>query len=255
VSAKRSLPERKLLRELVEASVSAAHSAGQVLRRHFGGRLRIREKKGAGLVTQADLEAEETALGILRKARPAFGVLAEESQPLEAGDEGRWIVDPLDGTTNFVHGFPIHHPILDETYVAALGQGSRLNGKPIRVSPRGRLSASLLTTGFTYHKRSWLKREMEAFEAVSASARAVRRPGSAALDLAYVARGVFDGFWEQRLSPWDVAAGALLVEEAGGKVTDFRGGEFRLDCRQVLATNRVIHRPLIRLLAPVRKTC
>jgi len=251
--------------------IKAAHASGRVLLKYFQKNIDVREKKGAGLVTIADLEAERAAVRILSRARPDFGFLTEEADPIESQSLGRWIIDPLDGTTNFVHGFPmfcvsiaaewdgkivagvIYHPILKDTYVATRGRGAFLNGKRMRVSKTTKLSDSLLTTGFTYRKDEILKAEMEAFERLSGIVRAIRRPGSAALDLAYTARGVFDGFWERRLSPWDVAAGALLVEEAGGKVTDFQGKSFKIDAGQILATNAKLHPPLIQIIQP--ETC
>jgi myo-inositol-1(or 4)-monophosphatase len=142
----------------------------------------------------------------------------------------------------------IYHPILRETYVALEGRGAFVNGQRIRVSKTRKLKDSLLTTGFTYRKTTWLHEEMNAFERLSRVARAVRRPGSAALDLAYTARGVFDGFWERRLSPWDVAAGALLVQEAGGKVTDFQGKPFNILDSEVLASNGLLHPRLRRAI-------
>lgn len=258
----RSLSRSPSKELMVQAAVKAAHASGKVLARHFGKRLKVDEKKGAGLVTNVDLESEEAALRILKRAFPGFAVLTEETGS-QKGTGGRWIIDPLDGTTNYVHRFPmfcvsiaaewedqvvvgvIYHPILKDTYIAVRGKGATINGSKMRVSKTAHLKDSLLTTGFTYRKDQWLRAEMEAFERLSATARAVRRPGSAALDLAYTARGVFDGFWERRLSPWDVAAGALLVEEAGGKVTDFSGRPFRSDAGEILASNRVLHDPLI----------
>ena len=262
------LLERPRSAPLKRAMIRAARASGAVLSRHFGRKLDVREKDGAGLVTNADLQSEQAALRVLRRFRPDFGMLTEESPPQGEGARGRWILDPLDGTTNFVHRFPmfcvsiaaewegkiiagvIYHPILKDTYFAELGRGATLNGRGIHVSGTGRLQDSLLTTGFTYRKNEWLSAEMEAFERLSGIARAIRRPGSAALDLAYVARGVFDGFWERRLSPWDVAAGALLVQEAGGKVTDFSGREFRVDSPEVLATNPRLQPELLKAVAP-----
>lgn len=246
--------------------IEAAHAAGRVLLKYYEKKIGVREKKGAGLVTDADLESEAAAIRILKKARPDFGILTEESPPTPSSSGGRWIIDPLDGTTNYVHRFPmfcvsiaaeweneivagvIFHPILKETYVATRGGGAFLNKKKLRVSSTRELSSSLLTTGFTYRKDEWLRAEMTAFEKLSKVARAIRRPGSAALDLAYTARGVFDGFWERRLSPWDVAAGALLVQEAGGKVTDFLGNPFRVDCAELAASNSLLHSALLQTL-------
>lgn len=251
-------------KKLLETAVQAAHASGEILLKNFGKTLQVREKKGAGLVTQIDIASENASIRILKKAFPDFGFLTEESGTHEAQSPGRWVIDPLDGTTNYIHRFPmfcvsiaaeweeeiiagvIYHPILKDTYTAIRGKGAFVNGKRLRVSSTSRLTDSLLTTGFTYRKDEWLRAEMKAFENLSAVARAVRRPGSAALDLAYTARGVFDGFWERRLSPWDVAAGALLVQEAGGKVTDFQGHNFALGQSEILATNKTLHNALLR---------
>ncbi|MBU6374681.1 MAG: inositol monophosphatase [Bdellovibrionales bacterium] len=239
-------------------TIEASHAAGAVLLQYFGRSFDVREKAQAGLVTNADLEAEQAALRVLRKARPDFGFLAEESGVSDPSKDGRWILDPLDGTTNFVHGFPmfcvsiaaewqnqvvvgvIYHPVLKETYWSIRGKGAYLEKKRLKVSKTTQLKDSLLTTGFTYRKDE-LPLEMRPFEKLSATVRAIRRPGSAALDLAYTARGVFDGFWERNLSPWDVAAGSLLVEEAGGKVTDFQGKSFSIEGSEILATNKILH--------------
>lgn len=255
---------------LTRTLTQSAHAAGAVLLKYFRKPLKIREKKDAGLVTQVDIKAEYTAIKILKKAYPHFGFLSEETSPESQCDqEGRWILDPLDGTTNYVHGFPmfcvsiaaewhgkikagvIYHPILNETFIAIRGQGAFLNGKKIGVSKTRTLYDSLLTTGFTYRKNKWLHAEMLAFERLSRSVRAVRRPGSAALDLAYTARGIFDGFWERRLSPWDIAAGALLVEEAGGMVSDFQGGPLKITSQEILATNSFLHRPILKVISSI----
>ena len=244
--------------------MTAAHAAGRILMHHFTRKLQWREKPGAGLVTNADLASEAEVMRRLKRARPDFGFLAEESGRSAGTPEGRWIIDPLDGTTNYVHRFPmfcvslaaewrgeivaavIYHPVLKDTYHAVRGGGAWVNQQRIRVSETSRIKDSLLTTGFTYRKDAWLREEMEPFERLSGVARAVRRPGSAALDMAYVARGVFDGFWEKRLSPWDVAAGSLLVTEAGGRVTNYRGEPFRLDAVETLASNSRLHPQLVR---------
>jgi myo-inositol-1(or 4)-monophosphatase len=256
------------LRELRMTAIAAALESGRVLRKHFDKKLDVREKGHLGLVTNADLESEEKCLKILLRNFPDFGVIAEESAPKKSESEGCWIVDPLDGTTNFVHRFPmfcvsiaaewegqvvvgvIYHPILKDLYVAVRGKGAHLNGKRLAVSKTRKLSDSLLTTGFTYQKQKLLHREMGAFERLSRIARAIRRPGSAALDLAYTGRGVFDGFWERNLSPWDVAAGSLIVEEAGGKVTDFKGGPFSIHSKEILVSNGALHNSLLQTLSP-----
>lgn len=266
------------LLKLRATALEAAHAAGAVLTKHFTRKLQIKVKKGAGLVTNADVEAERVAMRILRRDFPDFKILTEESAPDSKASQGpaRWVMDPLDGTTNFVHRFPmfcvsiaaewrgeivvgvIYHPILRDTYVAVKGKGAFLfqgapssaPGKRLHVSKTSRLEDSLLTTGFTYGKSDWLKMEMHAFQRLSSIARAVRRPGSACLDLAYTARGVFDGFWERRLSPWDVAAGMLLVREAGGIVTNFGGGDFHIEQREILAAGPKVHPLLRQVIAP-----
>ncbi|MEK6705329.1 MAG: inositol monophosphatase family protein [Bdellovibrionota bacterium] len=255
------------LESLRDAAIKSAHKAGEILLRHFGKRLSISEKKDAGLVTSADVAAEDAVIKTLLGKFPEFSFLSEEAGASGNSGAGRWIIDPLDGTTNYVHGFPmfcvsvaaewlgcivagvVYHPVLRDTYSAILGGGAYLNGKRIKVSKTSRLRNSLLTTGFSYLKAGTLHDEMIAFEKLTETARAIRRPGSAALDLAYMARGVFDGFWERQLSPWDMAAGILLVTEAGGKVTDFTGNEFSLTGKQILASNRILHPSLIKVLA------
>ncbi len=253
-------PPLSMLRDLI---LESAEAAGKILRQYYRGKLRIEEKPGAGLVTNADFEAQDAIVKILKKALPKFGFLTEEAKPEKARCPGRWVIDPLDGTTNFVHGFPmfcvsiaaewngeiiagtIYHPILKESYLALKGKGATRNSKKIHVSATQKIENSLLTTGFTYQKEKLLQKEMQSFQKLSGIARAVRRPGSAALDLAYTAAGVFDAFWEQNLSPWDVAAGALLVQEAGGQVTNFRGDPFRIEDRAILASNSILHPALL----------
>jgi myo-inositol-1(or 4)-monophosphatase len=246
----------------LKTGIEAALQAGSVIRKHYLKKIDVREKGKLGLVTNVDIEAEAVALKVLKKAEPNFALLTEETHAFGVrakGQEGLWIVDPLDGTTNFVHGFPMfcvtvaaefqgeivvgvtYHPILNELYTAVKGKGAFVNKTRLKVSKTTKLKNSLLSTGFAYSERDLLKTEMTSFEQASRSARAVRRPGSAALDLAYTARGVFDGFWERYLSPWDVAAGSLIVQEAGGKVTNFAGKKFDAHHPEILATNGKIH--------------
>lgn len=237
--------------------------------RRFRTRLRVSEKPGEGIVTNADVESEKAALKILKRDFPDFGVLAEESSPVKGRSAGRWIIDPLDGTSNFAHGVPnfcvaiaaewngeivvgvTYHPVLDETYVAVLGKGAFVEGpkvkKKLKVSSTRRLSDSLLTTGFSNRKDKWLTQELDTFEKLSRAAQGVRRPGSAALDMAFVARGIYDGFWERGLSPWDVAAGTLLIKEAGGTVTDFNGARSSfMNPGDIIGSNGHLHRLLLK---------
>jgi myo-inositol-1(or 4)-monophosphatase len=256
------------LEKLRKAAVEAALTAGAVLKKNFEKTIQVREKVDAGLVTEVDLAAEKAAMGVLEKAFPSFSFLAEESGATTkaGGNGGRWIIDPLDGTTNFVHSFPmfcvsiaaelegqlavgvIFHPILEDLYVGVRGVGATVNRRPLRVSKTARLQDSLLTTGFSYRKGETLRDEMGTFEKLTQMTRAIRRPGSAALDLAYLARGVFDGFWERTLSPWDVAAGMVIVEEAGGKLTNFAGEPFQLTDSTLLASNSALHPELLRVI-------
>ena len=250
-----------------DGAIKAALASGRVLMKYLERTLRIREKKDAGLVTNADLEAEAAAIRVLKKAHADFSFLTEETGVFAQG-RGRWILDPLDGTTNFVHGFPmfcvsigaewdgemvvgvVYHPVLKDLYVAVRGRGATLNGKRIRVSTTSKIRDSLMTTGFfTYDRSHEVHRDVRIFERVIRSSRAVRRPGSAALDLAYVARGVFDGFWERKLSPWDMAAGSLLVSEAGGKVTNMHGRPFNVNRGEIIASNGKVHRSLLGLMS------
>jgi len=261
------------LLKIQTSMIQAAKSAGSILKKNFRENLTINKKTDAGLVTQIDVKAEKAVIKILKSKHKNFDIYAEES-----GDQrkdrfdGTFVIDPLDGTTNYIHGFPmfcvsigaiwkdqlvcgvIYHPLFDDLYAAVKGCGSYLNGKRIFVSKTNKIENSLLSTGFAYAQKKALHQEMKAFECLSLKVRALRRPGSAALDLAYTAQGVFDGFWERNLSAWDMAAGALLVEEAGGKVTLFGGQKFNLEKRQIIASNGKIHKKLIESLAPSKNS-
>lgn len=257
------------LEKIRKAAVEAAIEAGKVTLRFYRKRLEVREKARSSLVTQADMKSEALIRRILTKKFPTFQFRGEEGGANEAAaaDAPMWHVDPLDGTTNFVHGFPmycvsiglalgqeplvgvVHIPTLGETFHGAKGCGAQMNRSKIRVSQRAKLSECLLTTGFAYlHKPEVISPEIELFKRAHMEARAVRRPGAAAIDLAYVAAGIFDGFWERNLSSWDVCAGALLVQEAGGKVSNYFGLPATFEGREILATNGHIHEPMIRLL-------
>ncbi|MAG55140.1 MAG: inositol monophosphatase [Planctomycetes bacterium] len=232
-----------------------AREAGAILLSHHG-RLEQVEKKGArDLVTAADREAEALIVARIREACPDDPILAEETRATQADAPRLWIVDPLDGTTNFVHRIPhfavsialyvdgapvvacVFNPILDECFVATRGGGATLNGVPIRCRGEDRVSESVLATGFHYRREYHGDSNLQHFTDFAYLARGLRRLGSAALDLCYVAEGRFDGFWELHLSPWDVAGGALMVREAGGVVTDFSGGDGWLFGGEIVAAN------------------
>ena len=254
-------------------AVEAARRAGQLLRDARGGLHRISYKGSpTNLVTEMDRSAEALIVEHLLGAFPTHGVLGEEGGARSGVSGYRWLVDPLDGTTNYAHGLPVfavsvalerdgvvelgvgYDPTRDECFVAERGQGATLNGEPIQVSATRNLGESLLSTGFPYDIRTTAETNLAEYAALSLRARAVRRLGSAVLDLCYVAAGRFDGFWELALGPWDMAAGGLIVQEAGGRVTDVLGGPWRLDGPGMLASNGQIHGGILAVLAEVRQS-
>ncbi|MDA8164323.1 MAG: inositol monophosphatase family protein [Desulfobacteraceae bacterium] len=246
---------------ILEPAVRAALAAGAVIRARYGRPHQIGHKGEIDLVTEADTAAEREIIAILREELPQIGVMAEESSQSyqEIPPEPTWVIDPLDGTTNFAHGFPwfatsigclvegisvagvIYLPMQDELFCATRGGGAWLNGKRLQVSTASGLKQSLMATGFPYNIQEKPEPVIAALRAVLTRAQGVRRAGAAAIDLAYVACGRLDGFYEINLKPWDAAAGFLLVEEAGGKVTDFRGRPFSPFVPELLATNGRIH--------------
>jgi myo-inositol-1(or 4)-monophosphatase len=254
----------------LEAAVEIARAAGGVLREEASRPAEISYKGEVDLVTQADKRSERLIVDRLTRYFPAHAIAAEEGLGHEAGSEFRWHVDPLDGTTNFAHGYPcfcvsmalartapevrgpqgspreellvgvIYDPTRDELFAAARGEGATLNGAKIRVSQNATLGSSLLCTGFPVHQRH-ASPNIHYYSEFTMRSHGVRRDGSAALDLAYVACGRFDGFWEFGLKKWDTAAGVLLVEEAGGTVSDFAGQAYELGGAVILVTNGLIH--------------
>jgi myo-inositol-1(or 4)-monophosphatase len=253
------------LDRIKQVGIAAACKAGKVLQGHFGN-LRSVQKKGAiDLVTEADLQSEKVIIETIRSAFPSHSILAEESGD-RPGTGGRWIVDPLDGTTNFTHNLPMFcvsiafaeedellagfvlAPLLDELFVGLKGHGAQLNGEPIAVSQTADLTDSLLVTGFPYDHPMVIDQLMTRFERCLAVSQGVRRLGSAALDLCYVANGRFDGFWEQDLNPWDTAAGVLLASEAGARTTVFSGEPYWIDKNEIVCTNGAIHNELLKRL-------
>jgi myo-inositol-1(or 4)-monophosphatase len=246
----------------VETAVEIAHEAGSLLRYYFDRRVRFEMKGEFDLVTEADRASEKLVVGRLKQHFPAHGIVAEEGGGHESPSEYRWFVDPLDGTTNFAHGFPVWNvtlalekageliagvvfdPMRGELFSAERGSGTFLNGRRIHVSKAATVADSLLCTGFPNHNRH-INPNIHFFHELAMTAHGVRRGGSAAIDLAWVASGRLDGFWEIGLSPWDMAAGILLVEEAGGKVTNMVGAPHYLKSPHLLADNGHIHAELL----------
>jgi myo-inositol-1(or 4)-monophosphatase len=255
------------VRDPLTSAYAAAREAGAILEEYLHRPLTIEEKQHrADLVTQADRASERVIVERLRADYPEATILGEEGGVLKGTSQERWIVDPLDGTTNFAHGYPlfcisiaferdgellagvIYAPIMDECFAAERGAGARCNDRDIRVSTIERVGAAMLCTGF---KPFDYDRNAQHFAHASRHAQAVRRDGAAALDLAYTAMGRFDAFWEFDLAPWDMAAGTLIVREAGGSVTALDGSPFRLDGESILASNGAVHADAVSLFAAI----
>jgi myo-inositol-1(or 4)-monophosphatase len=248
--------------DFVPAMSQIAREAGALLMKYFHQRVKVEYKGEADLVTVADRESEKLIRERITQFWPTHDILGEEGGLRDTGSDYRWYVDPLDGTTNFAHGFPvfcvsmalehkgqrvagvIYDPTRDELFAAEQGSGAYLNQKRIHVSSTVNLAESLVATGFPSHKRH-KNPNIFFYHQITLHTHGVRRAGSAALDLCCVACGRFDGFWEFNLKPWDTAAGVLIVQEAGGKVTDFKGGPFQLNSYETLASNRLVHPALL----------
>jgi myo-inositol-1(or 4)-monophosphatase len=245
-----------------EVAVAAAKAAGEVLRSGFGQRQEVRYKGEVDLVTEADENAEQKIKATLQEAFPAYAILTEESGRLPGQGDYRWIVDPLDGTTNYAHGLPlfsvsvaleragesvlgvVHDPMTQETYAAERGNGATLNGRFIKVSDTEELIQALLATGFPY-ERDDMSATLDLFGRFAVLTQSMRRLGSAALDMCYVAAGRLDGYYERGIQAWDIAAGSVILEEAGGKVTNYGGGQLDLEGREVVASNSLLHPALV----------
>ncbi|MGH7288600.1 MAG: inositol monophosphatase family protein [Myxococcota bacterium] len=258
---------------VLDLAVRLARAAGALQRERYETRLEIRAKTTPiNLVTEVDHACEKLVVEGIAAERPQDAILAEEGSGRDREDaRWRWVIDPLDGTTNYAHGYPrfavsigieckgepalgvVYDPLLDELYHALAGGGAFRNGRAIHVSGEAALGRSLLATGFAYDKAVNDDDNVAEFRAALKTAREVRRDGSAALDLCYVASGRFEGYWEFQLKAWDVAAGALIVAEAGGRVSDARGGGDFRSGRQIVATNGLIHDALLDLLARARR--
>jgi len=256
---------------MLNFAIQTARDAGSILAERFGRKIEIANKSEIDLVTESDLASERLIIDRIKTYYPRHAILAEESgasEPVdrEGGRDWRWIIDPLDGTTNYAHGYPcfcvsialecqgrmevgvVYDPLRDEMFSAERGQGAALNGRRIRVSSTPALASALVCTGFPYdvRERSEFARHFSSF---IMAAQGVRRDGAAALDLAYVAAGRFDGFWEEGLKPWDVAAGALIIEEAGGRVSNYANGPMDIFKPPIMASNGLIHEEMMRVLA------
>ncbi len=256
--------------DALAAAERIARAAGEVLLAAHGQPRQVEHKGEVDLVTQADRRSEELIVSRLRQAFPDHGIVAEEGGGAESQNGLVWLVDPLDGTTNFAHTFPVFaismalrgpeglllgvvlDPLRGECFTAARGHGAALNGQPIHVSACPNLDHALLATGFPYDRRTSEDNNVRSFDAFLRRCQGIRRPGAAALDLAYVACGRLDGYWEMRLKPWDISAGSLIVAEAGGTVTDYRGRADSDDlraARQIVASNGKFHAEMIATLA------
>jgi myo-inositol-1(or 4)-monophosphatase len=252
--------------DLKGVALKAVKEGGAILVKYFGKIKSIDYKGEINLVTEADQRSEEVILSIIKDSYPNHRILAEETGESGNSSSFKWIIDPLDGTTNYAHGYPcfcvslaieyeeeviygaVYDPVKDELFTAEKGKGAFINGKAIKTSSTKQLDQSLLCTGFPYDVRDDMDSNILNFRTFLMKAQAVRRDGSAALDLCHTAAGRFDGFWEQKLFPWDVAAGGLLVTEAGGKLTNFTGGNFSIYDKEIVASNGLIHDQMVEAL-------
>lgn len=253
---------------ILNIAVQAAYNAGNIIQQESKniGRIKVDRKGHNDYVSEVDKKAEQIIINTILKAFPDHNILGEEEGNIDNGSDFTWIIDPLDGTTNYLHGHPqysisiavkhqdkithaaIFDPNRNDIYTAELGKGARLNNWRIRVSTTANLADSLLATGFPTYDMSLLDKYMPIFKEMLLSTSGQRRAGSAALDLAYVAAGMVDGFWEFNLKPWDIAAGYLLVKEAGGLVCDFNGGQEMLDSGNIIAANPKLVSPILKII-------
>lgn len=252
--------------DFLAVAKKAALLAGGILKENLHGTREIIYKGDINLATEMDMRSERVVVETLLSSFPYHGIIAEEETYIQTESGFTWIIDPLDGTTNYTHGYPcfsvsialeqegvvvlgvVYDPMRDELFSAQKGQGSYLNGKSLRVSATDKLINSLLATGFPYDRKVSEKNNMDYFHKLLMASQEVRRDGSAALDLCYVACGRFDGFWELKLKSWDVAAGSLVVREAGGVVSNFTGSGFSLHDEEIVASNGAIHGALLEIL-------
>lgn len=254
------------MNEFTEAALEAAGNAGKILEKNFRGQLDVEYKGAIDLVTQMDKKSEKMITDFLRNRFPRHDVVSEEGTVLEEGSKYIWYIDPLDGTTNYAHGLPwyavsigllrdgnptcgvIFNPSSGEMFYGEEGGGAFLNGKKIKISTEANIDKALLTTGFPYYLRERPDRVTRNFNRFLTKCQGVRRYGAAALDLAYVAAGFYEGFWEEGLKPWDTAAGILILKEAGGKVSDYGGKEYSIFKDTIVASNGLVHDRMLEIL-------
>jgi len=256
---------------MIDDIIQIAKEAGNLIRDGFEKTHKISYKSNeSDLVTEIDKASEKLITDFIKKKYPSHGILAEEAGKIKSGTEFLWVVDPLDGTVNFAHGFPVfsvsigvikngktiagvvYDVMQNIIYSAEAGSGAFADSEIIRVSDNKNLSHSILVTGFPYNIKTNPDNALERFTALTIASRGMRRLGSAAIDFCYVAKGVFDGFWEVHLNPWDICAGKLIVEEAGGLVTDFYGNQIDVFSKRILATNGGIHEAIIEIMKKVQ---
>lgn len=270
IAASSALWQKTAVVTFERAAYAAAARAGALIRARYREPHEVSFKSEVDLVTEVDRQAEALIIDTIAAAFPEHGIVAEESPARTSRDGHRWYIDPLDGTTNFAHGYPqfavsialaredelllglVYDPLREETFSALRGAGARLNGMPIGVSAVTEFGRSLLGTGFPYDRRQHAAFYLAFFQEAICRTQGVRRAGSAALDLCAIACGRLDAFWEWKLHPWDTAAGRLIVEEAGGRVTDFSGAPHRLDGLETAASNGHLHVALTGMIAEVR---
>jgi len=262
------------MNKYLEEAVFIAQKAGRMLKENLGRSIHIEYKdNNLNLVTEMDKRAERMITEHLKRRFPAHNIIAEEGTRINQKSEFLWIIDPLDGTTNYAHRIPwfavsialhgkgdplvgvIYNPSRDEMFTAISGEGAYLNGLPMRVSTREDVSSSLLCTGFPYYIREKPDRVINNMRKFLLKTGGVRRFGAAALDLAYVSAGIYDGFWEEGLKPWDTAAGILMVEEAGGRITNFKGENYKVSDDAIVASNGRIHNGMLEIISqsPIRR--
>lgn len=254
------------LKDYLNLSIEAAHIAGEIQKRSFGRTIRVDFKGPKDLVTEVDQQCEEAILKHITKNYPDHNILSEEGGAFQSDSPFRWIIDPLDGTTNYAHGYPFfcvsialeqdeeiilgiaYNPMMNELFTAIKGEGSFLNGTPIHVSGTDKLEHALLATGRLTRKKENMDVHFLQFQRLAMNAQATRRDGSAVLDLCYVAAGRFDGFWESGLNPWDSAAGSIIIKESGGEITNFTGRPFNPFFPELLASNGALHQLIMETL-------